>query len=306
MRLLHLNQQGQLALTKDLPKPAGPYTILSHTWGKDEDEVTFEDLEKTTETSGKRSRRRRRSRTPALSVKNPTYRDKAGYTKLRFCIDQAQKDGLEYCWIDTCCINKANNAELSEAITSMFRWYQDATKCYVYLADVSAGTPGVILRSSWESAFQNSRWFTRGWTLQELLAPACVEFFSAEGRLLGTKQTLEALVYGITNVPVAALRGTALSTFTVDERFRWSQGRSTRKIEDEAYCLLGIFSIFMPLIYGEGKNATIRLREEIEKGAGETGRYPYSGDTDDLRFGPLIFTYPLDSSSCSQHIIYRS
>lgn len=151
----------------------------------------------------------------------------------------------------------------------MFRWYQDAAKCYVYLADVSAGTTGLVFRSSWEPAFQNSRWFTRGWRLQELLAPACVEFYSAEGRLLGTKQTLEALVYSVTDIPVAALRGAELSTFTVDERFRWSRGRSTKRLEDEAYCLLGIFGIFMPLIYGEGKNATVRLREEIKKGAGE-------------------------------------
>ena len=115
MRLLKLDSPGKLSLTKDLLYDVPPYAILSHTWGADEDEVTFSDLE---HGSGK-------SKT-------------GGYAKLRFCGEQARKDGIEYFWVDTCCINKANHAELSEAITSMFRWYRDAVKCYVYLSDVSA------------------------------------------------------------------------------------------------------------------------------------------------------------------------
>lgn len=244
MRFLTADPYGKLSLTKDGTRPAS-YAILSHTWGSDDDEVTFDDL------------------------KNKTGKNKAGYAKLRFCANQAKEDGLQYFWVDTCSINKANHAELSEAITSMFRWYQEATKCYVYLSDVSVGDDSQsVKRHTWETAFQTSRWFTRGWTLQELLAPASVEFFSVEGRLLGNKQTLEGLIHGITKIPVAALRGTPLSSFTVDERLQWTKCRETKKPEDQAYCLLGIFGVFMPLMYGEGQNAYTRLKEEIKKSAG--------------------------------------
>lgn len=270
MRFLYLNQDGEPALTKDLATAPGRYAILSHTWGQDDDEVTFEDLNNRPESQRKLSWLERFSHM-ALTGKL-TRSDKIGYQKLWFCVEQARRDGLEYCWIDTCCINKANNSELSEAITSMFRWYQQTTKCYVYLADVNVTKQDTVLSSAWERAFLDSRWFRRGWTLQELLAPACVEFFSAEGHMLGTKQTLEALIHGITTIPVPALRGMAPSTFTIDERFRWAQDRQTKKVEDEAYCLLGIFGISMPLIYGEGQQAGARLREEVQRRAGESHR----------------------------------
>lgn len=245
MRLLKIDSHGELLLTRDVTPPA-PYAILSHTWSTDDDEVTFDDIE------------------------NKMGKNKAGYVKLRFCAKQAKTDGLDYCWVDSCCINKANLSELSKAITSMFRWYQDAAKCYVYLSDVSAGDSNELAaRHTWEADFKTSRWFTRGWTLQELLAPASVEFYSVEDQLLGTKQTLERLIHEITTIPIAALRGTPLSTFTIDERLRWTEGRNTKEAEDQAYCLLGIFGVFMPLIYGEGQNAYARLREEIKKGAGK-------------------------------------
>lgn len=245
MRLLKIDSHGELILTKGEATPPGPYAILSHTWGPDVEEVTFDDIEK------------------------KTGKNKAGYAKLWFCANQAKKDGLDYCWVDTCSINKANHSELSEAITSMFYWYQAAARCYVYLSDVSVGSSGQPgMRHTWEDTFRESRWFMRGWTLQELLAPASVEFFSLEGQLLGNKQTLEGLVHSITDLPVAALRGTPPSTFTVDERFRWTKGRETKKVEDQAYCLLGLFGVFMPLIYGEGTNASTRLREKIKRGAG--------------------------------------
>ena len=113
MRLLEVNACGELGLTKNFIEDIPRYAILSHTWGADKDEVTFNDLE------------------------NGSGKSKTGYAKLQFCREQAEKDGLQYFWVDTCCINKANNTELSEAITSMFRWYHEAVKCYVYLSDVS-------------------------------------------------------------------------------------------------------------------------------------------------------------------------
>jgi hypothetical protein len=152
----------------------------------------------------------------------------------------------------------------------MFRWYRNADKCYVYLSDVSyehddnGSDQGI-----WESAFRRSKWFTRGWTLQELLAPVSVEFFSRERKLLGSKRTLEGLVHHITQIPTSALRMISLSNYSVDERLGWAAGRNTKKTEDKAYCLLGIFGVFLPLMYGEGDNAFKRLKEEINKLSGE-------------------------------------
>jgi hypothetical protein len=243
MRLLEVNARGELSLTKNLIEDIPRYAILSHSWGADKDEVTFNDLE------------------------NGSGKSKTGYAKIQFCREQAEKDGLQYFWVDTCCIDKANHTELSEAITSMFGWYRDAVKCYVYLSDVSArkrNNSGQT-EQTWESAFRKSRWFTRGWTLQELLAPKSVEFFSREGDWLGTKNALERPIHEITKIPPAALHGVSLSDFSVDERLRWAEKRETKRREDKAYCLLGIFNVFMLPIYGERENAFIRLKEEIDK-----------------------------------------
>ena len=138
MRLLKFDDQGELSPTGDLQDDIPPYAILSHTWGDDKDEVNFDDL------------------------KHKSFKNKRGYTKIQFCGEQAKKDNLEYLWVDTCCINKANNAEYHEAINSMFCWYRDAAKCYVYLADVSIPDGQDHTERTWERAFRNSRSFTRG------------------------------------------------------------------------------------------------------------------------------------------------
>jgi hypothetical protein len=234
MRLLELNNHGEVSLTKDLINNIPPYAILSHTWGEDNEEVTFQDL---TQGVGK---------------------SKAGYGKIRFCREQATRDGLQHVWIDTCCIDKSNSTELSEALNSMFRWYCDAAQCYVYLSDVSARGSG------WESAFRKSRWFTRGWTLQELLAPRSVEFFSGEGERLGDKNSLDQQVREITGIPIDALQGKSLSSFSVPVRISWARKRETKREEDKAYSLMGIFGIHMSPIYGEGEaEAFERLHSEI-------------------------------------------
>lgn len=276
MRFLKFDANHELSLTKDLSTPPAPYAILSHTWGDDDEEVTFDDLEK------------------------QMGRNKSGYNKLLFCANQALEDGLEYCWVDTCCINKANHSELSEAIISMFRWYQEASKCYVYLSDVS-----VTKRSQhnphlkWQTSFRRSRWFTRGWTLQELLAPDSVEFFSKEGSILGDKQTLAGLIQEITTIPIKALQGEPLSTFTVDARLQWAEKRHTKRPEDQAYCLLGIFGLFMPPMYGEGTHAFTRLKTEIDTktrkstdATGDTAEnpsvIPFSRDVDFVGRVPIL------------------
>jgi hypothetical protein len=149
----------------------------------------------------------------------------------------------------------------------MFRWYQNAAKCYVYLSDVSTRKRKASDRLSehtWESAFRSSRWFTRGWTLQELLAPGpdSVEFFSLEGDRLGDKRTLERQIYEITRIPITALRGSPLSQFGVNARLLWVESRKTTREEDMAYSLLGTFNVYVPLIYGEGRENAFSQSEK--------------------------------------------
>ena len=246
MRLLRRSKPGEFSFSRNFigNDTIPPYAILSHTWGADTTEVTFEDLT------------------------NGTGKDKPGHEKIRFCGEQAGQDDLEYFWVDTCCINKADFTELSEAINSMFRWYRNAARCYVYLSDVSSPAFDTNEESNprpWESDFQKSRWFTRGWTLQELLAPTSVEFFSRESKRLGDKRSLKQQIHEITGIADSALQGAALSQFSVDERLSWIERRQTKLEEDKAYSLLGIFDVYMPLIYGEGEeNAFKRLRTSVQ------------------------------------------
>ncbi|KAH8589506.1 hypothetical protein B0O99DRAFT_692400 [Bisporella sp. PMI_857] len=246
MRLLEHNSDSEFSLTRDFVNGKIPeYAIISHTWGADTEEVTYRDMI------------------------DGTGKNKAGYEKIRFCGEQAKRDGLHYFWIDTCCIDKSNSNELAEAINSMFRWYRNAAKCYVYLPDVSSPVIGIGDMSDqlpWEMAFRTSRWFTRGWTLQELIAPTSVEFFSKNWELLGDKASLERHICEITRIPSKALRGSPLAQFSVTERMSWAETRQTTREEDMAYSLLGIFNVHMPLIYGERRaNAVGRLREAIDR-----------------------------------------
>ena len=247
MRLLYTTDDGRLGWTEDLIGETMPqYAILSHTWGGQE--ATFKDLQSYS------------------NIEEVDAKVREGYLKIFFCAQQAKRDKLSYFWVDTCCIDKTNSQELQEAINSMFRWYQNAKKCYVYLSDVKNDT----LDGDGESALKESRWFTRGWTLQELLAPKSVEFFSHEGARLGDKKSLRNIIHKITNIPVDALQGSLLSGFTASARFAWAENRQTTREEDGAYCLLGIFGIYMSLIYGEGKdNAIKRLRRKVQE-ASET------------------------------------
>jgi hypothetical protein len=242
MRLLSLHEHGDITWREFRQDEIPSYAILSHTWGAEE--VTF------------------------LDLINDNGRSKAGRRKIEFCGAQAARDDLRYFWVDTCCIDKRNNTELTKAINSMFRWYRNAAKCYVYLSDVSTSAAGLNVeryQSTWEADFRQSRWFTRGWTLQELLAPASEEFYSYQNQRLGDKQSLAGLIHEITGIPVPALHGHPLDTFSIDERMTWATERRTTEPEDSAYCLLGIFNIFMPMIYGESKdNALKRLQREVD------------------------------------------
>ena len=245
MRLLRLEDDCEFSLVEFGGNNIPCYAILSHTWGADDEEVTFKDIVK------------------------GTGKSKIGYSKIRFCAKQAANDGLHFFWMDTCCINKSSSAELSEAINSMFRWYHNAAKCYVYLADVSMGDSvgnDLSPHRTWKPSFAHSRWFTRGWTLQELVAPPSVEFFSVEGERLGDKNSLAQEIHDITRISIQALQGSPLRRFSVNERMSWTERRETKREEDAAYSLLGIFDIHMPLIYGEGREkALTRLQKEIKE-----------------------------------------
>ncbi|KAH8588571.1 heterokaryon incompatibility protein-domain-containing protein, partial [Bisporella sp. PMI_857] len=215
------------------------YAILSHAWG--DGEVSFQEWQDPTKAS-----------------------KKSGYAKIKGACRQALKDGLEYLWVDTNCIDKTSSAELTEAINSMFAWYRDAVFCYAYLSDVpTLNKADADLLNS----FRKSRWFTRGWTLQELLAPRHVTFYSSDWGRIGTKSgSLAKEISTITGIDVSYLTNQLpLASASIAKKMHWLSRRTTTRLEDMAYCMLGVFDINMPLLYGEGSKAFIRLQEEIIK-----------------------------------------
>ncbi|KAI1355932.1 heterokaryon incompatibility protein-domain-containing protein [Xylaria sp. FL0043] len=210
------------------------YSILSHRW--EDEEVTFHDLV------------------------NNRYSEMKGSEKVLGCCRISRNEGLKYTWIDSCCIDKSSSAELSEAINSMFYWYKNAAVCYAYLSDVRT-----------MSDFAASKWFTRGWTLQELIAQDAVVFLNADWCEIGTKTSLIATVSETTGIDRDIL-GTfrprpditeCLNELSAARKLSWAAHRVTTKIEDMAYSLLGLFDVNMPLIYGEAKRAFRQLQEEI-------------------------------------------
>ncbi|KAE8452030.1 hypothetical protein EG329_002195 [Mollisiaceae sp. DMI_Dod_QoI] len=212
------------------------YAILSHTWRNEE--VSYQDWQYN----------QRESAT------------KKGFRKIHTACLVAQRHSIEYLWVDTNCINKDSSSELSEAINSMFTWYERASICFVYLDDFYFEPNGSL------AGLEASRWFTRGWTLQELLCPTTVKFFDASWTEFGTKRSLKVEISNITSIDIQYLLDPdSIHRASVSRRMSWVATRSTTREEDMAYCLLGIFEINMPLLYGEGGKAFIRLQEEIIK-----------------------------------------
>lgn len=268
MRLLN-------ALTKELeffPDPVPdtiPYAILSHTW--EMEEVTFADMED-----------------PGAATA------KLGYAKVLSACEKTLDHGLSYIWIDTCCIDKSSSAELSEAINTMFRWYQNSAICFTFLSDFPRG--GEI-----ELQLQQCRWFTRGWTLQELIAPRNLLFFNQEWDVVGTKAELGEEVEAITGVSRWILDGsTSLSSIPLAKRMSWAAGRRTTREEDIAYCLLGIFDVNMPMIYGEGSRAFTRLQEEILRRTSDLSIFAWQSDSAVRQFRGLLAESPAEFGGCSQ------
>lgn len=235
MRLLHTKTlKFQEFPESDTP----PYAILSHTWDYG-NEVSYQDMS---------------------SLYVPS---KKGYAKIIETCRLAINHGLEYVWVDTCCIDKTNSGELSEAINSMFRWYQRSQVCFVYLADYKYEG----IRNYFPS---DCRWLGRGWTLQEMLASSRIHFYDQDWYPLGTKADFATQIERITRIPTHAILGLAPpSSYSVAQRMSWAARRATARVEDQAYSLLGLFDINMPLIYGEGIKAFHRLQEEIIKHNGD-------------------------------------
>ncbi|KAI8937306.1 hypothetical protein NX059_006513 [Plenodomus lindquistii] len=231
-----------------------PYAILSHCW--EEEEVLFADMSSL-----------------------ETARLKKGFSKVQSACEKAPNDGHKYIWIDSCAIDKSSSAELSEAINSMFAWYRDAEVCYIYLADVRGAED-----------MRKSKWFTRAWTLQELIAPCCrvggfskLRFLSGNWLLLNGGATSVQFVSYYTGIPREHLHGRSLEAASISMRMSWAAGRVATRAEDIAYALLGVFNVNMPLLYGEGKvKAFHRLQEEIMKVSEDETLFAWS--CADLRF----------------------
>jgi hypothetical protein len=295
MRLLNVSApELELKLEEFFGDKIPPYAILSHTWG--DGEVTFQDLQR------------------------GHYEYKSGFKKIRHTCQQAKRDGLSWCWVDTCCIDKSSSAELSEAINSMFNWYASAQVCYAYLADVnmyvglecetqqfvgenfahatdlydraiataSNSRPRSICfpqDPATNAAFYDSRWFLRGWTLQELIAPRRLEFFDNSWAPLGERdnELLQFVIERTDLSPEIFGNRRALREIPIARRMSWMANRLTTRKEDEAYCLLGIFEVNMPLLYGEADMAFVRLQEELIRRFRDhsllifSGSAPYTG-----------------------------
>lgn len=266
-----------LTLEQFFGEQAPPYVILSHTWG--DGELTFQEFQQAHNHS---------------AVTDITR--KAGYLKISAACQQAQLNGYQYAWVDTCCIDKTSSAELNEGINSMFGWYRRSQVCYSLLSDIF-WTSEEIDRNfeGFVEAFRQSRWFTRGWCLQELLAPRHIRFFNANWHEIGTKTSLLQIISQFTGIPQAVLTSPPqkdVYEYPVATRISWIARRRTTREEDMAYSLLGILGINMPMLYGEGKGAFRRLQEEIIRKYNDLSIFAWPGLQAGHGFSPMLAPSP--------------
>jgi len=270
MRLLHATK----LTVESFPTPENPvipdYAILSHRWGNDE--MSFQTMQK---------------RTSEME-------ETEGFKKIKRCCQEAASVGFEYVWIDTCCIDKTDQVELTEALNSMFQWYRNAQVCYSYMFDVEFEEDP----RAENSKFRSSKWFTRGWTLQELLAPQYVTFYNKDWKEVGTKSSLQELITEISGIPSQVLLMNHGGEISIAQRMSWAARRETFLEEDKAYCLLGLFGVNMPMVYGEGKNAFRRLQMEIMKISDDHSVFAWAADSPEERRG-LLATSPSEFKNCS-------
>jgi hypothetical protein len=245
-----------LELTEFIGKPP-LYAILSHTWGQEE--IPFK----------------------ALRKKIQPFLGKPGYKKIEQSCAQAKRHGYKWIWIDSCCIDKRSSAELTEAINSMFKWYANAHLCYVYLEDTANQREALDL-------LETCRWFTRGWTLQELVAPERIMFYARDWSYLGQKSTHDrdftTRLSKITGIDVDVLYSrSTIKDICIATRMSWAADRETTREEDLAYSLMGLFEVNMPILYGEGlRGAFERLQLEIIKKSPDQSIFAWRGTNHDV------------------------
>ncbi|KAI6020594.1 hypothetical protein EDC04DRAFT_404610 [Pisolithus marmoratus] len=238
------------------------YAIVSHRWGT---EVSYEEMI---------------GLMKMAEEEREEVKQRGGYHKIIKSCEQAVKDGYKWLWIDTCCIDKRSSSELSEAINSMYRWYQNAQVCYAYLHDVHE-LQWLNMRNYFSPLKHTSlpEWFMRGWTLQELIAPKQVEFFNRDWVLIGSKQRLARVLERVTGIPCGVLAdGLAAKRLSVAQIMSWAARRKTTRVEDRAYSLMGLFGVNMPMLYGEGEKAFQRLQLEIIRMSSDHSIFAWSTD----------------------------
>jgi Heterokaryon incompatibility protein (HET) len=279
------------------PDKTPPYAILSHMWGNEE--VTFKEMMYRQEVMRDMS-----STEPIDDKKLKVIEKKHGFEKIEKTAEMAVEGKLTHIWVDTCAIDKDSSAEISESINSMFKWYSRAKVCYVYLEDVSC-LHQRPLEFSFKMDFKNSRWFRRGWTLQELIAPSFVMFVTKEWDTFGHKEKFTELIQEATNIPDFILSSPKMIyEQSVAQRMSWAAMRETTRPEDVAYCLLGLFGVNMPLLYGEGaENAFTRLQEEIIKISDDQSilAWQMESSTEGTWRGPLAKS-PKEFALCGRYV----
>ena len=263
------------------------YAILSHRWMEREVEVDYGEMFKLAKMA---------------VAQRDEIRQRKGYQKILQSCKQAQTDGYEWLWVDTCCIDKRSSAELSEAINSMYRWYENAKACYAYLHDVSASSfPTANDKERYPKFNGWPEWFSRGWTLQELIAPSNIQFFNKDWQSIGYKRTLAPTLQKITGIPehilVHGLRG---NRPCVAQIMSWAAYRTTTRVEDRAYSLMGLLDVNMPMLYGEGKKAFHRLQLEIIRASNDQSIFAWGGNERDVRTGSILADDPSRFWSCGR------
>ena len=262
MRLIHTKK---LELCEFFDSKIPDYAILSHCWG--DGEVSFQQFN------------------------NRPRKDGPGLKKIMDCCKLARDYGLEWAWVDCCCIDKTSSTELSEAINSMFRWYERATMCFAFLSDID----------TWDNDldFSTCRWFKRGWTLQELLAPPDITFFDKRLEKIGTRRSLADIIASITGIETKhLLEPRTFREACVAQRMSWAAGRQTSRTEDVAYCLLGLFNVNMPLLYGEGgPKAFLRLQQHIIPQSSDESIFAWTSKLNGERRG-MLANWPSEFARC--------
>ncbi|THU98194.1 HET-domain-containing protein, partial [Dendrothele bispora CBS 962.96] len=283
MRLLNTNTFRVKEFLTEIPK----YAILSHTWEKDE--VTFQDIQNF-----------------------DVARRKAGWSKVENACNYVRQYKFDWIWIDTCCIDKSSSAELSEALNSMYKYYAEARVCIAYLSDLGKGAKKA---TELVNRLKGCKWFTRGWTLQELIAPRYMVFVDKDWQRVGTRFSLRHLVSEVTSIPVYLFKGEgrdrfgdvineekgSIEHYSIAQKMSWAASRVTTRPEDMAYCLMGLFGVNMPPIYGEGgEKAFMRLQQEIIKYSDDRSIFAWVATQDYERDRGLFASSPSEFVSSGQ------